>query len=684
LGAAISRAVGRPPNVAYATDAVASVAATISSAVGADFPKIPLRGEDLLAASEAFYSSESSYILVALPEDVSDEVLASILRSIRRVLASDLPWHEIPRSCLLVARDASALAGLAERAIARARRGSTRNRFAHFSTDGHSTRIVLNDAADKSLDFAPVAETTAQLVAAAMSPAAAIAYRTHGIESCAQGGMDVVLCGRQSHPRSYGTGEMGILGCGLGHRCPRGPFPLPLSELDTEALFLASCNGLRLRDGSLDKDFNLGLTFLDGRGCAYVSSVNAGFANEAVSLIWIAAMADGKDAVEATLLANALVLCGGIDVPNLVPIGLSDIVPRRSITPDCAHVVTIDRVGWSGTIDFGMCHLAEFVVKGHAVTGLVAGHVLLACEEASEDVLWFCRAECLSGESVARVWIFRFPKHIGAIGLRVVEADVLQKSALASLAAVRGWSSAIALCESGQDDAQVVAELGDAASVMENAIHATRASWRFSTHAVTRHGAIAGKVETLAIAARDYFMDKYVPLLDGAFWLPNRMAGDYTFNGAEDTSCPHCGGVAQLKRVRHRSRDEERRVTVCFRCLIALDVHDGGDIESVTIEGPKSISVGETLAVSLVVRLGASFGSVVRAGIRMTTRKGRVILPRPVEHTFLATARNYRLATQFDLPRDLLPHQYQLKALVSTNRHIAFAQTPFMVTRMNE
>ena len=65
--------------------------------------------------------------------------------------------------------------------------------------------------------------------------------------------------------RTKSGDDIRILGCALGHPCPRGPVPLPLSRLDTESLFLASCNGLRMRDGSLHTDFNLGLEFLDGR-----------------------------------------------------------------------------------------------------------------------------------------------------------------------------------------------------------------------------------------------------------------------------------------------------------------------------------------------------------------------------------------------------------------------------------
>ncbi len=573
------------------------VAAALGSSVGSSLER-PIRGD-----------APRGRLVVALPNSLTDEVLSQIIADVSDDLSSACPWTDLQVTTLLVARDLAALERFAERSVAWLSEDGRKGprlapRIVHIAVDEHAAtlrafEIGAHPASDGPHDLDPTA-----LHSSLEAPSAALAYRTHGVESCAQGGHDVVLCGRTSTALAPRWDAPGMLACGRGHPCPRGPRPAPLDRLKTEALLLASCNGLRLGSATLDRHFNLGLNFLDGDGYAYVSNVTASYGNEAASLVWSAAQTDGTTVAQATQLMNAFLHFTGLDTPSYVAVGLPDYRAVTERSP-LAPIETILNGKSPTTVDVSGAHMAELVVSGAEAEELATGAATLdARADSSGPIYWFARPELArDGGATTHVWLFRFPEMIGRVAIAampVAEAASVQ----ASIDALRRWIEIIRLVQPAERR-NMVDEAAEVVRALDDAAATESVAQRFDASAPARLASLGEQAVKLLAALRDEVIDVTADRLEGPFWLPNQLGAQHVLVESHASVCPHCRGVAQRKRVRHRALRHERVVTVCFRCLIAADVSERGEIEGLAIEVPPLAAAGEDLTVVLRLRLNA-------------------------------------------------------------------------------
>ena len=633
-----------------------------------------------------------SIIVVARRDEATDDLLMSLSNETLTALASEMHWEHLPKVTILTGRDLSSLSWVVSKAIAalNGKHACSLSRCVrHYTADSHS--ILMRETDGEGQEGFRVRQGVLDrdaLLGSLRSLAAVAGYQTHGVDACAQGGNGVVLCGLHSVQRPHKPSMPGVLACARGYPCPRGPHPLPLAEVRAGVFMLGSCNGLRLADGILHPDFNLGLSFLDGPGYAYVSSIAAGFGSEIGTICFLAAFASGRSLADATMLVNAFVHAAGLDHPSYIAVGLPEcrMAVAGAETTETPDPTTLKQRRIQ--LDFGERCFGEVLIDDSELLRLAQNSRLSVSvsSELDEPVYWFCRLERQSvghnastvSQPVLRLFLFRFPHALGRVDIDVDDAGGVRAEVLAALRGLRRWLETMRLTESSGERRTLYSELMESESILRAAVAQRMKGLNFDGSARRTAADLLSRTESLAAVVRSLVVEDLVPRLTGEFWLPNVWSSEYSFVHDHQISCPYCGGIASHKLLRHELHSEARVVVVCLRCLIVSDLLCDGNVKAVTIGVPTVVRAGTSMTASVTVA-GAPSALDFEVHLRMTSRGGEVLTPRPLEAACRLSETAETLNFQWDLPRELMPHQYRLKVLVVSLREIAFAQRPFFV-----
>jgi hypothetical protein len=652
------------------------------------------------AYSEICTSAEP-LLIVALREELTDSLLLSLLDRFQAGLDSRLPWESLPRATLLTARDIASLSWLVAKII-RSRRylrpEVTSYRMGHYAPAGDLTVVReresrATDDAAKRLRIKRQTLNPSEFAAALSKPADAFIFNVHGFDACARGGGGLVLCGLQSGGAQAQAGLGGLLGCGSGHACPRGPHPLPLNQLPSSILMLGTCNGLRLGDSVLAPNFNLGLNFLCGRGIAYVSSVFASLGSNVSSLAFAAALASGCAVGEATALVNGLLYCAGIERTVYVAVGMPD--ESLGAAPAASHWRrhrSLPEQPASYESEHIADNFCEFLLYDACAVSLAARGQMgmkISSSLPGDNILWFQRLEShaeadqTACPATVRIFVFRFPDSLGQLSFSIINRAELSDTVNRAFDGLRRWLEMGRLAGVERDEMISYQALEEGRRDVRQALTASLARLSFD-------GSMAEQVEqqinilhSLMTAARELFLEHILPELPGPFWPTNILTAQYLFDSSRATTCHNCGGCVIRKTLRHVLHREGRVVDVCPRCGIVSDLLEGGQIEVLTIDAPEIVRAGQSLEVQVCVRTalpGVAPAFIVYPCISKSGPWSRQSPPSPTPSAGeINPALNDTVRFSFQLPPDHLPHHYYIKVLAVSSHELAFASRVFFI-----
>ncbi len=601
--------------------------------------------------------------VVRTRDEATDDVLFAVLDDVRLRVAGDAPWHALPRHAIVTGRDFAALTWSVAKILASSSLEVPRgpSRVAHFSSRGPSARVTetCGNEPPRVRD-----ERDGELLATLRRPLHAAVYETHGSDGCANAGSGVVLCGLRAEGLVAAPGAKGTLACGHAHACPRGPSPLPLRQVPSEILALASCNGVRLAGSMIGADYNLALAYLDGPGLAYVSAVAGTVGNEATSRILAAALAAGRTVGEATLLVNAFLVHASVDQPVYLALGASE----HTITAPPREVAELSATGPTLTVDGGDATMAEVVIVSASVARLARERRLCLDIAGASEVLWFVRPE---SDDRVRAFFFGFPTHLGVLEVAVRERQVVEDDvarALAGSARMRELAELLAVPAPDAEERQV-----------QRAFVRTQLGMGFNGGAAAELRALAGAARALASQTRAAIFAEVVPKLAGPFWLTNVLSADYHFERGAAVPCQNCRGPAIERTLRHPTTREARIVVDCPHCTIVSDVMERGMIESLALEAADVVLPGATLDIRLRVSSRRAGPTGVTLVARFSARSRGEAFPAPESLTAILEPGQSEYPFRLTIPDDFVPHYYFLKALVATDEEIAFANRIVLV-----
>lgn len=679
--------------VLAAAGPTAVIGAVLAAYLGADLD-VPTSGLGERAL-ELLHVSSSPLVLVATRAQATDDVLFGLLDESQATLNSQVAWRELPRYCLVAGRDIESLSWVAAKAIwSRHTSGERVRRLVHYVSSGNS--CIRNELRMRGTSV--VGSSTAQLDSPSLrrsirEPADVVAYQTHGSDACAQGGGGVVLCGLRAPGLTVSPRSPGTLACGHGHACPRGPYPVPLKQWPVETLMIASCNGLRLAGSALEGDFNLGLSFLDGGGLAYVSSIFSSLVTDACPVVFLAALAANRDLAEAVTILNAFVSSAGVDAASYLAVGAPDYQPAgQGLRQSVCHPVKSGERTW--TADFGSACLAELVVADPSLLALLRQRRLalsITTPETSGQIYWFGRVEqCAADQGarnaheIARLFVFRFPAPFSRLEFSswdITELEYRVRDSVAALSRVLEFWRLSGISGKMPDAYQ---ELRNVESHAAQGAAQLLIALRFDGLAPGNVDQYATRLASVARTARDVLLDALLPELAGSFYLTNMFADEYRFTRATYSRCPYCAGRAMEKLFRHPLTDEGRLVEVCARCAIIADVPESGQIRRVRIYSPEGVLRGDELPVRVSVEISQHDGEAgvpketeIAVACRVTTF-GSMDIHIPTKPDRIVTVVANGTITDFEfsvpIPSGLPPHTYSTKVLVASSHELAFAR----------
>jgi hypothetical protein len=632
------------------------------------------------------------YVIMMLSEEAKDVLLTDIVRAFERELSSERAWEQVSKVTLMTGRDLASLSWLVAKTIAsnRLTESSRVARLVHLAANSSGAteeqlHIPTEETPDPLDSIKSGRHQESELISALTRNVDVIAYQTHGTDACAKGGAGVVLCGLRSPTPKVEARVPGILACGRQHTCPRGPYPIPLRELSSRVLMLASCNSLRLGDSSLQSDFNLGLSFLDGAGLAYVGTVFSALGDEACSRCFLAAMATGYSLSEATALVNALLSLANLDHAAYIAVGAPDYSVRRRLpVPTIRHGLA-DKAN-PFEIDFGTHHLRDFLVENAELAGLAENRQLVFDISAStgernpnvdNQVFYFHRPErpLGGGRLVLRVFVYRFPESLGRLRFRATDRPALESSVHSALASLRRWLDQWRLCGMAQGDNESFQHLAhselDAQAVVAQLM--TRLGYDGSaSRQLERQEQL---LRELSRSSRDLLLIEMAPRLAGPFWLTNEIGSEYRYEGSLETRCPNCRGIAISKLLRHSLHGEARAALVCPRCLTVSDLRRDGTIASVLLHAPETVTAGQRLQFAVTIQLGAVHGPTSLVVTPRLSTHGLLDVPSqpPIIERTVSDTMEATFSFEATIPPELPPHQYFLKLLAATDQELGFA-----------
>jgi hypothetical protein len=675
----------------------------ICGAVFAGALGLPLEvaeGDITDAVPRALLTGSRRVVLVTLRDEATDSLLLRLLDEFQAALDSTCTWSDLPLFTLLTGRDLAGLSWLVAKTIYAALNqdaGQESMRLAHFTPDNEGTVIrqrhaTSRDVRQRSL-ITQALLNAEQFASSLIAPAGAITFDSHGFDSCSKGGGGIVLCGLRADGLKLNGDSPGILGCGKGHPCPRGPHPLPLNQLQTRMLMLGTCNGLRLADSVLVPDFNLGLTFLDGAGLGYVSSVFGSLGSDLCSRAFSAALADGRDLAEATAFVNAFLHCAGIERTAYVAIGNPDLALRDGqFKPHAPTPKAWTEMSLPFDVDFGTANLGELLLENPEMVSLASSNCLalnVSSSLAGEQLLWFCRVESdpeaeetsSPNGSYVRVFIFRFPESLGRLNITISDRSRLQSSARKALDGLRRWIEFWRLAGLEQRAADDFSMLCEGERDIKGELANTLACLSFDCAAPILTERQCAFARSLSEIARDIALEDILPSMSGPFWLTNVLTSEYHFDGSNKGTCPNCGGTSIQKRLRHFLHGEARIANICPRCGIVSDVLEGGYIEAVTISAANIVEAGYCMEVNVSIRVRSGEDSLpVVVCPRISSYGSTRINPSPERRVWSSSdAQNAPMRFRFPLPPDHLPHHYFIRVLAACSDEIASGAKVFFV-----
>lgn len=627
-------------------------------------------------------ASESSFIFVAEPSRCTDDLLLQRLDDLAAALDVGAPWEHLPRFAIVTGRDYRALSWLVAKLVTRTRRPTPEQpRVRHFHPAVEDSQLLTVGVVPSSNRVTRMRLGSGDLVAAYAEKIDVVAFRTHGSEACAKGGGGTVLCGR--HEQEHIPPEdPGVLACGRGYRCPRGPSPVPLAKMGAEVMLLASCNGLRLANSLTHSDFNFALSFVDGEGLGFVSTVFTSIGGDFASLAFLAAMSSGLSLGDSTLLINALVHQAHLERPCYLLLG----DPDYQLGAQRARVLKVASL--PASLALVEQHHAEIVVTDPpAVSSALAGKLSLAITgenalpSSSASVFGFHRIERRPTGTCVVLHLFSYPRPIGAIEIAPIDRAELAATARATIARLDRWIRTYTLFAIDASEPELFGELQTAVTeVIESidralALSTLHGTWSQTLARYLRHA------DSICVAASLTVLEYLAPRLIGAFWLSNT----HTTNRLRRSTagrCPSCSGPALQRTLDNELRQELREVLVCPRCGICSDIPDTSPVSAIAIEVPELVPAGTSMQVR--VRLKLSCAAHVAIALRLSTHGEPTTDPEPSIAASYAEAGD--VAFSFVVPVDatLSPHRHYVKLLLATPEGLAFACRPFFVRRPQE
>ncbi|HEX8091742.1 MAG TPA: hypothetical protein VF762_23010 [Blastocatellia bacterium] len=452
----------------------------------------------------------------------------------------------------------------------------------------------------------------------------------------------------------------------------------------TQVLMVATCNGLRLADSRTRPEFNFGFSFVDGPGLAYVSSIFSSSGGDIASVAFLAAMATGCMLGEAVTLINALVYHAKLERTSYLALG--DVEHRSKHYAERRAPLVIDTL--PAYVDFGDSHFAELLITQKDAVEAARGSNLtlsLAPESQGDAIIGFHRLEERSGDCGPALvsFAFRFPQSLGKVLIEATDPEAVRTQVHATLDGLAGWVDLWQLVgldlaapetfddlRKGTQEARLM--LGRSLTLIDlDGGMVAR---------IKRQTEVAGELVSAAIAG---VLEHLAPQLQGSFWLSNLHTAEHRFERSEQTPCPHCQLSALRRTMRHALTGTARVILVCPRCGICSDISERSPIETVMIEAPNLIAVGEEFAVTVVARLARD--ATLSVDLRLSTHGEEASPPYPDGVSFVAAeAGMIRLPFVFHIPPTLSPHRHYMKVLLATAEDLAFASRPFFVCTGND
>ena len=627
-------------------------------------------------------------MLVALCADLKDDLLVAALNVIGRFVAGEEAWEACPQFTLLTGRSPAQVARLCERLRASDSETEKSARFVHFQgSDASAEAIFLEREPGSGERVERSKEGGEKLADLVRRPASVIAYQTHGGEACARGGGGVVLCGRSLRPAERSAGTAGILACGRGLACPRGPLPLPMRELQAQVFLLVSCNGLRLADGALQDDFNLGLSLLDGIGQAYISSITGTRGADLVSKIFLAAVCSGVSLGEATALINAAMIRSRVDAPSFVAIGSPSLV----VAPDAPRPHPVAAPVAEGILELaaGDQHFADLVIDDARMLALVEEDaLLLAAPEPAPVVMWFCRREAVASRPdgatrrCVRLFLFRYPETIGQLRLEIGDRRQDAQEALGWRRSLGRWLElwrTFGLAERDPEAYKTICDNYDQTATQLSLL-LSRLAWSTAGRAqLQKHFAI---MRLLSRTATEFLLPELVPRLGGgSFWLTNESAG-YQLLQSRRWRCLSCDRPGMERRVQNPVSGDARHIRSCGRCGIVFDGPAEGSLRDLRLQAPNVVRCGDRFRLAVEVDVAAvAAGQTLSVYPRLAIHGLTDVKAKPVAAGTipLVPGLGQILTFTLEIPAALFPHQHFIKVLAATEQELVFASRPLFV-----
>ncbi len=648
--------------------------------------------------------AQKSPVTIALSlDEATDRLLCGLLEQMRVSLDGTRPWAQLPEFSLVVARNLAALSWVvAKIALRPTDRSHSKEEVRLVKFNGMRDYCTITEARSGSagIQVGRRRATSPDVLDALTRAASAMAHSGHGSDACSNAGSGVWLCGRriaEGSPTSHGRG---VLACGLGQPCLQGPYPLRLSLVTAKVLMLCSCSSLRLADSGLSSDFNLGLEFLDGVGRAYVGTVRFQVPGAAPD-VFLCGLAAGLTVAQSTNLANGYVCQSRLDAPAFISVGDPDdsiaehtridaVTPQGMSTSDVLIGQRVKVASGRGVES----NLVTFLFSHEDVLRAAQDDVLAFSVESSgagEPIRWFYRIEsrelATSSENRAeslqvRVFFFRFPEPFKELSVTPCNTGEISRGYLASMGILLRWIEILRLSGLEEDNNSLVKELSAAC----------RAGTEYVSHiphALRHSGATVDSIhrqrrETLKLADRAAHasLKLLVPELTRPWLLTNSFDDTYPLDESTASKCPYCDGPAIRQIGRNRVHGARRILDICYRCGTFLDIAEDDSISQITIEVANEILAGASFAGVVRVRPNGraeSNSSVsVRTRIFVPGHPGLSPWNEKLSHE-IGTS-ELKFPFEFELPRNLLPNQCDIKCLVVSREGISFGRRPFVVT----
>lgn len=638
--------------------------------------------DSLVEAVGSLAMPHSSSTLFAAPEDADDLLLFGMLGAVERMLPTDRPWDDLPRYALITGRDLAALSWMTAKLIAAASRsdagiagmrGVRVRRYA--SADSGSNVCDSTQSPDGSTSANSKHLRQSELLASYRDRIDVMAFHAHGSEACAKGGDGTVLCGLHRTDAVFEPQAEGVLACGRGQPCPRGPHPVPLRQMATDVLMLATCNGLRLADSRTRPEFNFGLSFIDGDGLAYVSSAFSCSGGGAASIAFPAAMAAGCTVGEATVLINGLLHHARLD--RIAFIAIAD--PEHRATAPARIRLTTGRL--PTCIDLGSHHFAELVIADPRVLDAARNETLILTVTSDQgcEIVGYHRVQrCRDGSLAVVAMLFGFPNHLGRIHVVMADRRLASDQALATLARVDNWAELLRQFQIESANPEACEDFAALRHRLCLDVGRSLGALGIDGGTLIHLQRQLAFGDQLALATSEQLQEHLVPKLQGAFWLSNAQAEQYTFERSESAPCPTCRQPAFRRIMRHSTRGGCRTVMVCPKCGIGSDIGGGSAMTAINIEAPSLVMAGEELRLTVVVHVARA--TTVTMHPRLSTHDEFVAPPVPATAVFQADGPGaVRSDFVLNLPRELSPHRHYVKVLLACADSLAFASRPLFV-----